>query len=735
MKENIFQIASGDTTKLGKYAFAERTDLEQALIEDGIRRIGESCFFGCANLESIVLPDSVCSIQKDAFRNCTKLKSITLPEGLTMIKKGTFAGCRSLERIVIPASVRVVEDEAFAGCSSLKEVIFMGAGIRVYQTTFEGCICLDNPSISAIAEHFSEPVPMRFRSDLKGIAGRLANSSERHFVFDGVECCSIEGVIKSFNYQDEEKQRETCHLSGRAARDAAMEQSWKEEQTLYWKKQPYPRESEAYQRLLDRLYQTVYEQDPQFRLDVEMLKGSGTHTDTWLQIKRSYMKQTLLTKTEYIGRLLAWSCMPESSEGKKLHYADILMEQLAKEKLEENTETAVDSSQNHNDTHIKKEWLHHLCRPMADTETQNPQNKKIQKVVVLGGSFHPPTVAHRALLLDGVAAAGANIGIFVPTSYQYVQKKMKRKSATEAVLPDKTRLLMLLSMTDGYETLLVDDCEMRGAVTGFTYEMLEHIASNYPDAKIYFLVGCDKLHIIPKWHRVEEFLERFRILVAKRGGETPEQLIAEHPFLCKHKNAFLICSISDDMSHISSSAVREYMETDHEKAKQMVTDEVWQMLREHQEMAENSIRTFRGEYDFLSNFHAAPLEYGGLFYQNAEAAFQAQKCAREEEKANFIEIPAAKAKRLGRQVKLRDDWESVKISLMEDIVRAKFTQNPHLAAKLLETKDRPLIEGNTWGDTCWGVDLKTGKGDNHLGRILMKVRAELTGMTGTGESK
>lgn len=80
---------------------------------------------------------------------------------------------------------------------------------------------------------------------------------------------------------------------------------------------------------------------------------------------------------------------------------------------------------------------------------------------------------------------------------------------------------------------------------------------------------------------------------------------------------------------------------------------------------------------------------------------------------------------MGRRVKLRPDWEQVKTAVMEEVVRAKFTQNPDLAALLLSTGDAELIEGNTWGDTCWGVDLRTGRGENRLGRILMKVRAEL----------
>ena len=62
---------------------------------------------------------------------------------------------------------------------------------------------------------------------------------------------------------------------------------------------------------------------------------------------------------------------------------------------------------------------------------------------------------------------------------------------------------------------------------------------------------------------------------------------------------------------------------------------------------------------------------------------------------------------------------------MYRICLAKFTQNPDLAKRLLDTGDEILEEGNTWHDTYWGVDLKTGEGKNMLGSILMRVRNEL----------
>lgn len=135
------------------------------------------------------------------------------------------------------------------------------------------------------------------------------------------------------------------------------------------------------------------------------------------------------------------------------------------------------------------------------------------------------------------------------------------------------------------------------------------------------------------------------------------------------------------------------------------------------------INEFRGRYFFLSNFFEAPVVYDGISYRNNEAAFQAQKTKTKEERRMFSELNPSEAKRLGRRVDLCGDWENVKVYVMTDIVRAKFTQNPDLGQKLLDTNDEQLVEGNTWGDRYWGT--VNGQGQNRLGIILMQIRDEL----------
>ena len=140
------------------------------------------------------------------------------------------------------------------------------------------------------------------------------------------------------------------------------------------------------------------------------------------------------------------------------------------------------------------------------------------------------------------------------------------------------------------------------------------------------------------------------------------------------------------------------------------------------------IDSFSGRYRAFSNFYPARVRFDGVVYPTVEHAFQAAKTLDPTWRQVMREASTAGiAKRYGRQVPLRDDWEEVKCDIMLDLLRQKFASSI-LNATLRATGDQLLIEGNTWHDNFWGSCLCArcgNRGENHLGKLLMQVRAEL----------
>jgi ribA/ribD-fused uncharacterized protein len=138
------------------------------------------------------------------------------------------------------------------------------------------------------------------------------------------------------------------------------------------------------------------------------------------------------------------------------------------------------------------------------------------------------------------------------------------------------------------------------------------------------------------------------------------------------------------------------------------------------------IDSFKGEYHFLSNFYISDVPYNGITFKSAEHAFQAAKTLDFEERQWVADASTpGKAKYRGRQVTLRRDWESVKLTEMFAIVQLKFMDTLLMRA-LLDTGSTYLIEGNYWHDQYWGdcscPEHKGIKGSNYLGKILMYTR-------------
>jgi ribA/ribD-fused uncharacterized protein len=143
----------------------------------------------------------------------------------------------------------------------------------------------------------------------------------------------------------------------------------------------------------------------------------------------------------------------------------------------------------------------------------------------------------------------------------------------------------------------------------------------------------------------------------------------------------------------------------------------------------NTISIFKGNYSFLSNFFQlkTPILHNDIFYPTVEHFYQAMKSLSILERMTISNLPhAGTAKKYGRSIYLRSDWEEAKVSVMRFGLLLKFATNHELKIELLNTCESILVEGNYWHDNTWGNCICPKciniEGQNLLGYLLMEVR-------------
>lgn len=125
-----------------------------------------------------------------------------------------------------------------------------------------------------------------------------------------------------------------------------------------------------------------------------------------------------------------------------------------------------------------------------------------------------------------------------------------------------------------------------------------------------------------------------------------------------------------------------------------------------------------------------PMEHEGIIYDTPENYYQAQKLPKDridlkKEISCLNPLKAKRALRNSKKYPTRDDWnKETKLKVMEDALRYKFAKGTVWHELLMQTGDEEIVEWNTWHDLFWGKDIETKQGDNHLGKILMRIRWE-----------
>ena len=140
------------------------------------------------------------------------------------------------------------------------------------------------------------------------------------------------------------------------------------------------------------------------------------------------------------------------------------------------------------------------------------------------------------------------------------------------------------------------------------------------------------------------------------------------------------------------------------------------------------INSFKGLYHFLSNFQLIDIPFEGITYPSIEHFYMAQKTTdlKLRQIISKLETPG-QAKRIGRELELRPDWNEIKFDMMRTGLELKF-QDVFMQSQLMETGQEELLEGNNWHDNIWGSCYcpKCGnKGENNLGKMLMEIRQRI----------
>ena len=344
---------------------------------------------------------------------------------------------------------------------------------------------------------------------------------------------------------------------------------------------------------------------------------------------------------------------------------------------------------------------------------------KNQKIVIMGGSFNPPTVAHYRLMKHAIETLDAAHGYFVPVSDAYLRRKM-RHAHPPVVLSPELRIKMLQAMCSE-DKMKVCDKEI-GTIEARTLPTLKAFKEEFAEYELYFVMGDDKLELLSHLTEKGSFFDISNVILYSRNLEGIEESLKRHKVLSEHIKNIVVLPQPEGVAGISSSLIRERMLLG-ESCEELLVPGVWEIFKDlNPDDFPDVISSFKGECDFLNNRYGCFFVWQGIRYNNVESAFHASKYTNEAERRVLSRMSAEKVVKKSMECTPSIEWEESKLDIMESILLAKFEQNPSLKKRLIETDGRILINGNNKHETYWGVDLYSWRGENHLGKILMTIR-------------
>jgi len=182
-------------------------------------------------------------------------------------------------------------------------------------------------------------------------------------------------------------------------------------------------------------------------------------------------------------------------------------------------------------------------------------------VVVFGGAFNPPTVAHREIYFLIDKLIGFDYFIFLPVSNKYNKSTL---------ISDNYRLemleLLIQELPKAKLSLLeIDDNNFLG-----TYESLKRLKADYPNDEIAFIIGSDNLLKIKHWINAEALVTEFKFIVINRNRQDAKKIIETNPLLRANSENFKI--LTGFNQYVSSSAFRDSLDPSY------VPDQIYQYI-------------------------------------------------------------------------------------------------------------------------------------------------------------
>lgn len=197
----------------------------------------------------------------------------------------------------------------------------------------------------------------------------------------------------------------------------------------------------------------------------------------------------------------------------------------------------------------------------------------MKKYAFFGGSFNPPTIAHKTCAEKILQELKLDKLFFVPVGDGY--KK-------EGLINEKYRYEMLKLICKENQKLDVCDIELSTSINYKAIDVFRLIKNKYKDDEIYFIMGADNFENILSWKDCKELISNYRFILLNRNKINLEKLICQNEILNKYRNNFY-CINNIKEIEISSTFIRNKIKIDEiELIKDMLDANVLQYIEKNE---------------------------------------------------------------------------------------------------------------------------------------------------------